>query len=1050
MKKKLKSCMSILLCFILLCSTSSLAYAIEETGGNDEVSVVSQDEDFVIKYGILKKYVGNDTIVVIPEGVTGIDQQAFYECDMIEEIVIPKGVTIIESGTFANLANLKKVTIPEGVTTIGNYAFRESGVTEIVLPKTLQTIGEHAFESCYSLTEITIPEGVTSIGFAAFRYSGLQQVELASTIISLDEKAFERTPWLEEEMQKNQLVINNGILVWADEEISGRLVVPEGVTCIGGSAFYRNRNLTEVIIPEGVTSVGGLAFYWCNNLKEISIPKSLIHFGDSAFGATPWVADQLEQNPFLVINGVLVDVASSIAGDVKIPTSVTVIGNGAFRSCTNIINVYIPETVTRIEEFAFINCTNLENVYIPNSVKEIVGDYVFAVEGGTGTPDFDIENLVIHAETGSVGQQYIYCAIDKDVFSYVPTNKDGNYNPYVVIDSSHIGDSEYISSNHMQEIANINKTYPVEIKNNDITVSIPVNGIVNIEKYRFSHSLMFHIAQVDLLNLEIDENEFVALLEWETFHEKELPGEVEICIQLGTEWIGKTIYYYELDWYDNWIYDYAGKLLVDDEGVITITNDIFGQYIFTTERPEVIKNDETGISDKNLYDAILEAADTNGDGFLEKSEAEELDYFFAEDKNIVSLEGIQYCKSLKQITLLKSEISDISRLAELSELNTVIVIDSKVTDISALTELSKLELLAIGNNQISDISALANNVNLTVLYAENNQISDISALAKLTQLIDLNVSGNQISDISVLENLTNITHLNVSNNLITDISVLEKLPNLQSVNTENNPIGSGDKEPDNPNEDENNPEDNPIEEEKIIDISQNPVMDMKEFENIVSANKQQDIVLTYNDVSITFKKGTMAMIEDLEEYDFTVTLESDYADSKVPAVLTKNNFVSKVTYNYSGKLPGTAIIQLPVGSEYAGKTLYYTLLNEDGTFGKSQEVIADNAGVITIEQNHCSSYVVSLIDLENLTEDTENTQKPEIDQIPDDNENPETDQTPEDNEKPEMDQKPEDNEKPGTETIPETSDQTLIVRWIVLILLGSICCMLSKNKKFYS
>ncbi len=56
---------------------------------------------------------------------------------------------------------------------------------------------------------------------------------------------------------------------------------------------------------------------------------------------------------------------------VKLPSSVTAIGNGAFRGCVNLEKIEIPSSVTAIGGGAFRNCENLEKIEIPSSVTEI-------------------------------------------------------------------------------------------------------------------------------------------------------------------------------------------------------------------------------------------------------------------------------------------------------------------------------------------------------------------------------------------------------------------------------------------------------------------------------------------------------------------------------------------------------------------------------------------------------------------------------------------------------------------------------------------------------
>ena len=98
------------------------------------------------------------------------------------------------------------------------------------------------------------------------------------------------------------------------------------------------------------------------------------------------------------------------------------------------------------------------------------------------------------------------------------------------------------------------------------------------------------------------------------------------------------------------------------------------------------------------------------------------------------------------------------------------------------------------------------------------------------------------------------------------------------------------------------------------------------------------------------EQGFDAGIEDI--------LEKYRADT-MPAYVTKDNFISQINYNYSGKLPATANIRFYAGTQYAGQTLYYSLMNADNTFAEVQAVVVDADGYMTVKQDHCSSYVVT-------------------------------------------------------------------------------------------
>lgn len=69
----------------------------------------------------------------------------------------------------------------------------------------------------------------------------------------------------------NDFIIENGVLTNYTGP-GGDVVIPDGVTSIGCSAFECCNNLSSVIIPDSVTSIGMKAFRDCQNLKRIKIP----------------------------------------------------------------------------------------------------------------------------------------------------------------------------------------------------------------------------------------------------------------------------------------------------------------------------------------------------------------------------------------------------------------------------------------------------------------------------------------------------------------------------------------------------------------------------------------------------------------------------------------------------------------------------------------------------------------------------------------------------------------------------------------------------------
>ena len=84
-----------------------------------------------------------------------LDKYIFYACNSLESVNIPEGVTNIPEGMFAFCESLENVTLPQNTESVCNYAFYGSGLKNITLPENLNYIGEMAFADCSSLDEIT-------------------------------------------------------------------------------------------------------------------------------------------------------------------------------------------------------------------------------------------------------------------------------------------------------------------------------------------------------------------------------------------------------------------------------------------------------------------------------------------------------------------------------------------------------------------------------------------------------------------------------------------------------------------------------------------------------------------------------------------------------------------------------------------------------------------------------------------------------------------------------------------------------------------------------
>jgi hypothetical protein len=126
--------------------------------------------------------------IIIPDSVTTIKAAAFMESG-ITSISWPAKIPVIPLEVFCR-TKLKTIVIPEGVTDINEWAFYEcKELTSVTLPSTIKNIEAGAFEDCPALTTITIPDSVTSLTFYG-KYDAKNVTRPSGTQIDTNNGAF--------------------------------------------------------------------------------------------------------------------------------------------------------------------------------------------------------------------------------------------------------------------------------------------------------------------------------------------------------------------------------------------------------------------------------------------------------------------------------------------------------------------------------------------------------------------------------------------------------------------------------------------------------------------------------------------------------------------------------------------------------------------------------------------------------------------------------------------------------------------------------------------
>lgn len=141
-------------------------------------------------------------IIEIPNSISNIGSRAFQDCSSLKSIVVENSNTfydsrnncnaIIETATNILVAGCQNTIIPNGVTSIEERAFYKcTSLKSVTIPHSVKSIGYEAFRGCTGLMNVIIGDSVTRIDHGAFSYCpNMKSVTIGNGISSIGQGVF--------------------------------------------------------------------------------------------------------------------------------------------------------------------------------------------------------------------------------------------------------------------------------------------------------------------------------------------------------------------------------------------------------------------------------------------------------------------------------------------------------------------------------------------------------------------------------------------------------------------------------------------------------------------------------------------------------------------------------------------------------------------------------------------------------------------------------------------------------------------------------------------
>lgn len=335
--------------------------------------------NFRLSGSILLKYLGTESRVIVPQGVTSIAEEAFAGNEAVDRVVLPDSLEEIGAGAFRDCVLLQTIEFPKALRRIGTGAFENCvKLLRALFPDGLVQVEDKVFKHCHGLKELRLGTYIRSIGEQAFYgCRSLKKADFPDSLASVGNMAFYRCKALKEvHLPPGTEYVGN--LAFAQSGVKKACISGNGKQ-YGTDIFFGCSGLRVMVLEKGVRHIPDKLAYGCTALEHVSFPDTLESAGKNAWEHSPFLEHQKnsseegfkknfkETSDDKNLSFVLWD-GRNLKGEVSIPAHIRIIAGGAFYGNTSLTSIHFPDSITWIGPAALKGCSSLRQIIWPASI----------------------------------------------------------------------------------------------------------------------------------------------------------------------------------------------------------------------------------------------------------------------------------------------------------------------------------------------------------------------------------------------------------------------------------------------------------------------------------------------------------------------------------------------------------------------------------------------------------------------------------------------------------------------------------------------------------